>query len=97
MNTISEFLTLLKTDKDLNSLILNSEALRREYKPKKRKKGGVISSKAGLAAKYFWTSLDGVKFRHLLEVKYEVNIANVKIISAVKDALLLYISEVMGQ
>lgn len=98
MNTISDFLKILKTDKELIDLISNSEVLKRDYRPRTRKgRAKVVSTKSSIATKYFWESPDGAKFRYLLEIKYGVNIANVKIISAIKDALVLYLSEVMDQ
>jgi len=101
MKTISDFLKALKEDEDLAGIVLGCELLHRDYKPKKRRYGRNRwkgpRTRISIAADNFWDSLDGAKLRLVLETKYNVNVGDTQSRGALKDALILYLSEVVGE
>lgn len=97
MKTISDFLEVIKKDSELNIIIRESEHLQKDYRPRNRHHSkNSARTKAGIAMKHFWSSLDGINFRQVLESKYATELNN-KNRSAIKDALQIYISEVISK
>lgn len=92
MKTIDNFLCIIKSDSEIQKLLSESKELKRKYKP--RTHGGRPKSRSteqSITLKYFWNSIDGAKLRLLFEQKYELNMANRKLRSKLKDALILYL------
>jgi hypothetical protein len=90
LKTIDDFLVAMREDREMHNLITNSYALKRNYKPRRQR-----NSKSGLAMKYLWGSIDGIKLMYMLERKYKVNMDNTKQVGKIKTALHLFIGEVM--
>jgi hypothetical protein len=94
LKTINNFLKAINGDMEIQNLIADSTDLKDDYRPRTRNgKSKNRSTKAGIALKYFWGSIDGVKLRYVFESKYKVNISDKRLIGALKDALLIYISQ----
>lgn len=96
MISIAECENLLRNDPDINSLILNSSALKRKYKLRlKPKRNGAVTTKSSLAMKYFM-QVDGVKFRQLLENR-GINPFSTSNMSAVQCALVIILQELIDK
>jgi hypothetical protein len=87
MKTINEWLDILKTDEDLQLSIEKYQyinpAIDLSYTGKTCKN-----------FKLFWSGIEGAQFRLDCERKYNLNTGNKKEISKLKDALVLFMSEV---
>ncbi|MHB1152081.1 MAG: hypothetical protein ACYCWE_09710 [Eubacteriales bacterium] len=87
MKTINEWLEILKTDGDLQNsiekyLYINPD-IDMSYTGKTRKN-----------FKLFWSGIEGAQFRLDCERKHNLNTGNKQEISKLKDALVLFMSEV---
>ena len=93
MKTTREFLNVIKEDSEIQKLLSESEELKKEYKPRPRFGQFKKRTKEAIAMQHFWESIDGAKFRVLIESKYSVNVADRSIRGKIKDALLLHLTE----
>lgn len=97
LKTIDDFLTIIKTDEDLVTIINNSEHIHKDYKPRWIKRRGMkrLKSPSSYALEQFWNSQDKFKFILFFEKKYSFKTASTIEISKLKTALHLYIVEVL--
>lgn len=97
MYTTNDFLDLIKSDEDIQKIIRENEELKKNHKPRTRRwNAKKINTSSGIALKYFWSSIDGSRFRMILENKYKVNISCTATRGKIKDALGLYLMGVIG-
>lgn len=100
VKTITEFLRIIQQDDELKTLILEFKYSWGTRLPKIQRCGKSVCSsrfrrvrtKTGIATEAFWSGIEGVKFRCLLERKYGVQM-NSENRCKIKDALLLYFAE----
>lgn len=98
MKTISDFLELIKNDNEIIAIIQASEFLKKDYRPRNRHHSkNSARTESGIAMKHFWSSLDGIKVRMILETKYGLNLGDTRLRGAIKTALALYFTEVVGE
>ena len=94
LKTTSDFLKVMREDEEISELIKTSKVLWRDYKPRHRSTSKKFSSRASIAVKNFFNSDEVHIFRCTFERKHGVNICDNKQISALKDALQIYVSKV---
>ncbi|QMV44453.1 hypothetical protein [Cohnella cholangitidis] len=92
MKTRDDFLQLLQSSADLSAMVRNSEIVNRDYMPRNTRRTKRTS--ASIARDHFWDSVEGAAFRHAIGMKTGVELGDVKIRAAIKDALLLFISRI---
>jgi len=92
MKSRDDFLQMLQSNPDLSEMVRNSEHVKRDYKPRPTRR--TKKTPASIARDHFWDSVEGAAFRHEIETETGVELGDVKIRAALKDALLLFITSI---
>jgi len=86
--TIHEMLEFFRQDEELRQIILASPEAMGHYKPRNYPGRKIQGSESGIAARHFWNSPAGTKFRFAVEQKTGI------VARRYKDAVILFIAEV---
>lgn len=99
MRTTDDFLNLIKSDEELKSLIVNSKNIWKNYKPRFIRRFGMktLKTRHSYALEHFWKSMDGIKFRVIIESKYKMELVSPILVGKLKTALAIFITEVIDE
>ncbi|WP_338630590.1 hypothetical protein [Clostridium baratii] len=91
IGTISEYLQIIKEDKEIQKLLEENKLLIESIKKPKRRTAKKEKSKEGIAAKVFLEE-NWPRLSFILESKYKINSCSNRARGEIKNALMLYFS-----